>query len=152
MIDMGQMQRLVGQSCLALDDLDFEVFLALCAPYFTYRITVWSPELRKTMVWLEHDRAGLETVFESLPQHLQRTGRLARHATVYTCDQTGTSDQIKVVSRFVVHHINLDGQTSVLAVGRYNDVVIRQESGILLQDREVALETRDLGIGLHVPL
>ena len=151
MSDHDAIRALIGKSCLTLDDSDFESYLALCAPAYSYCVRVWSPELRKDMIWLEHNRDGMAGVFEALPEHLQRSGRLSRLATVATIEAIGT-DQFDVVSKFVVHHTDVEGRTQTLAVGRYNDRVVRIDGVVLLSEREVALETRDLGIGLHVPL
>lgn len=144
-------RSLIGRSCLTLDDEDFAGYLALCATDYTYRITAWSPELRKDMTWLEHDREGLAGLFETLPEHLQRSGRLSRHVSIYTIGQKG-GDYYSVVSGLVVHHTNIAGRTQTLAVGRYLDTITFEKEMALLSKREVALETRDLGIGLHVPL
>jgi hypothetical protein len=57
-----------------------------------------------------------------------------------------------VTSPFVVHHTNLEGQTHTLAVGRYIDIVNMTDEKIVLTARDVMLDTRDLGIGLHVPI
>jgi methanesulfonate monooxygenase small subunit len=64
-----QIEELVYRSCLALDDRDFKGFLALCDPAFRYKVSAYSPEIRKEMVWLDHDRAGMETLFTQLPRH-----------------------------------------------------------------------------------
>ena len=59
--DPEAVRQLIGRACLALDDADFDTFLDLCATECHYRIRVWSPELDKEMIWLEHDRDGLTT-------------------------------------------------------------------------------------------
>jgi methanesulfonate monooxygenase subunit beta len=145
-------RSLVGRSCLALDDGDFDGYLDLCAPEFAYSIVVWSPELGKEMVWLDHDRDGLSGLFETLPEHLQRSGSLSRHVSVYTVEEQADAGSYYVVSSVVVHHTDLDGRTQTLAVGRYLDTIVCVDGDYRLSAREVALETRDLGIGLHVPL
>lgn len=152
MSDFGSIRSLVGRSCLVLDDGDFAGYLDLCAPKFTYRIVVWSPDLAKGMVWLDHDRDGLAGLFETLPDHLQRSGRLSRHVSIYTIEPHTDAGNYSVVSSLVVHHTDLDGRTQILAVGRYLDTVVRIDGVCLLLAREVKLETRDLGVGLHVPL
>lgn len=143
---------LIGKLSLALDDGNFAAFLALCDDPFSYRIRVWSPELKKQMTWLEHDRDGLTDLFKSLPEHLQRLGRLHRQVTVATVDPSNTEDYLVVTSSFIVHHTDLEGQTQTLAVGRYLDIVNMSAENIVLTARDVMLDTRDLGIGLHVPL
>ena len=151
MNEAEHIRSLIGRSCLTLYDSYFDAYLALWTPDFSYRITVWSPELRKDMTWLEHDREGLAGLFEMLPEHLQKSGRLSRHVSVYTIEPEG-ENRYAIVSSLVVHHTDLDGRTQTLAVGRYNDAVVNLDGSFLLSNREVVLETRDLGIGLDVPL
>lgn len=143
---------LIGGASLALDDEDFSTFLGYCDDPFHYRIRVWSPELKTDMTWLEHDRAGMVDLFESLPEHLRRLGRLHRHVTIAKVEPSNVDGFLVVTSSFIVHHTNLEGQTQTLAVGRYIDVVNMIEEKILLAARDVVLDTRDLGTGLHVPI
>ena len=152
MSDNEAIRTLIAKSCLTLDDGDFSAHLALCVQDYTYRIKVWSPELRKDMIWLEHDRDGLAGLFETLPEHLQRSGRLSRHVSTAAIEADSRTGAYIVVSNLIVHHTDLDGRTQVLAVGRYNDTVVQVDGAVMLSTREVVLETRDLGIGLHVPL
>ena len=152
MSDNEAIRMLIAKSCLTLDDGDFSAYLALCAPDYAYRIIAWSPELRNDMIWLEHDRDGLAGLFATLPEHLQRSGRLSRHVSTATIEARENTEAYGVVSSLIVHHTDLDGRTQTLAVGRYKDTVAWVDGAILLSAREVALETRDLGIGLHVPL
>jgi methanesulfonate monooxygenase small subunit len=91
-----EIEELVYRSCLALDERDFKGFLELCDPGFRYKVTAYSPEIRKQMVWLDHDRAGMETLFTQLPRHNSDHSPLTRHATVYTVKVNGT--QAEVVS------------------------------------------------------
>src|SRR4029450_3917898 len=62
-------EELVYRSCLAPDARHFKGFLDLCDAPFHYSITAYSPEIRKDMIWLAHDRAGIETLFPNLPRH-----------------------------------------------------------------------------------
>jgi methanesulfonate monooxygenase small subunit len=64
-----EIEELVYRTCLALDDRDFKAFLDLCDDGFRYKVTAYSPEIRKEMVWLDHDKKGMETLFTQLPRH-----------------------------------------------------------------------------------
>src|SRR5256714_14152279 len=112
-----QIEELVYRSCLALDDGDFKGFLELCDASFRYKVTVYSPEIRKEMVWLDHDRKGMETLFTNLPRHNSDHAPLTRHATVYTVKVDGA--QAEVVSALQVFRTALDGgATELFAVAR----------------------------------
>jgi methanesulfonate monooxygenase subunit beta len=143
-------EELVYRSCLALDAKDFNGFLALCDPEFRYTIATYSPEIRREMVWLDHDRKGMETLFANLPRHNSDHSPLTRHVTVYTVDVDGSV--AKAVSALQVFRTQLDGgATELFAVGRFHDTVKLDGAAPKLARRLVRLETRLLGYGYHVP-
>src|SRR5205814_10036539 len=109
-----------------------------------------SPEIRRDMVWLDHDRKGMETLFTNLPKHNSDHSPITRHATVYTVDTNGSEAQ--VVSALQVFRTQLDGgATELFAVGRLHDTIKLNGDGAKLVRRIVRLETRQLGYGYHVP-
>lgn len=141
-------EELIYRSCLALDGKDYKTFLALCDDEFRYTISTYSPEIRREMVWLDHDRKGMETLFTNLPRHNSDHSPLTRHATVYTVDVD--SSHASVVSALQVFKTELDGgATQLFAVGRFHDTVNLQS--MKLAKRMVRLETRLLGYGYHIP-
>ena len=144
-------EELVYRSCLALDAQDYKTFLALCDVDFRYAITTYSPELRREQVWLDHDRAGMQTLFTNLPRHNSDHSPITRHATVYTVE-IGNDSEANVVSALQVFRTQLDGgATELFAVGRFHDTVRLSGAGAKLVRRTVRLETRQLGYGYHVP-
>lgn len=145
-------EGLVYRSCLVLDDKDFKGYLDLCAPSFQYSITAYSPEIRKDMIWLKHDKKGMETLFANLPRHNSDHSPLTRHATVYTVDADDANQQVRVVSALQVFRTSLDGGvTELFAVGKYHDIVSVNDGIAKLLSRTVKLDTRMLGIGYHIP-
>jgi methanesulfonate monooxygenase small subunit len=143
-------EELVYRSCLALDARDYKTFLGLCDPDFRYTVTTHSPEIRRDMVWLDHDRKGMETLFANLPKHNSDHSPITRHATVYTVDAAG--DSAEVVSALQVFRTQLDGgATELFAVGRFHDTVKLDNGAARLARRIVRLETRQLGYGHHIP-
>ena len=143
-------EELVYRSCLALDTKDYNAFLDLCDKDFRYTISTYSPEIRRDMVWLDHDRKGMETLFTNLPRHNSDHSPLSRHATVYTVDLAGPA--ASVVSALQVFRTQLDGgATELFAVGRFHDTVRLDGASPMLARRLVRLETRLLGYGYHIP-
>jgi methanesulfonate monooxygenase subunit beta len=146
----SQIEELVYRSCMALDERDFKAFLDLCDPGFRYKVTVYSPEIRKEMVWLDHDRKGMETLFTNLPRHNSDHSPLVRHATVYTVKVQG--EEAEVVSALQVFRTALDGgATELYGVARLIDTVKLGGAGPKLAKRVVRMETRQLGFGSHIP-
>ena len=152
MIPKQSIDELIYRSCILLDEKNFSGFLELCDPAFHYAITAYSPEIRKEMTWLEHDKAGLKLLFDNLPKHNSDHSTLTRHATVYTVDAAGDGASAKVVSALQVFKTTLDGgATELFAVGRLLDTVALGGDGPKLVDRNVRLETRMFGFGFHIP-
>jgi methanesulfonate monooxygenase small subunit len=150
MVERQQIEELIYRSCLALDDRDYKGFLELCDAGFRYKVAAYSPEIRKEMVWLDHDRNGMETLFTNLPRHNSDHAPLVRHATVYTVKVSGA--QAEVVSALQVFRTALDGgATELFAVARLIDTVKLDGDTPKLAARVVRMETRQLGFGSHIP-
>ena len=144
--------ELVCRTCLALDQKDFAGYLALCDEDFHYEITTYSPEIRKPMSWLAHDRDGMQTLFATLPRHNSDTSLLTRHVSVYTVERAGDGRSAEVVSALQVFRTTLDGgATTLFAVGKLYDTLNLQGEAPRLRRREVRLDTRMLGFGHHIP-
>jgi methanesulfonate monooxygenase subunit beta len=145
-------EELVYGSCLLLDDRDFEGFLELCEVDFRYTVHAHSSELRREMVWLDLDRSGMQTLFQTLPRHHSDPSPLTRHATVYTVAFDPAKTQADVVSALQVFRTALDGgATSLFAVGKMRDTVSLAHGKARLARRAIHLDTRQLGIGSHIP-
>ena len=144
--------ELICNSCMALDAKQFNAYLELCDPAYHYKITAYSPEIRKDMTWLEHDRAGMQALFANLPKHNSDQSPLTRHVTVYTVAQDAAAQQAEVVSALQVFKTSLDGgATELFAVGKLHDRVNLAGDAPKLLAREVRLQTRMLGFGYHIP-
>ncbi len=144
-------EELVYRTCLALDALDFNAYLALCDENYHYVIGAYSPEIKKEMIWLEHDMAGMQLLFKNLPKHNSDKSMLSRHASVYTVEFTDDT-HADVVSGLQVYRTTLDGgATELFAVGKMRDKVVLGADGARLLERRIKLDTRMFGIGFHIP-
>jgi methanesulfonate monooxygenase small subunit len=150
--DRTAIAEVVYRSCLALDEKNFKAYLDLCDGDFQYTITAHSPEIRKDMVWLDHDKAGMQSLFTNLPRHNSDHSPVTRHATVYTVEVDEAAQQATVVSALQVFKTSLDGgATELFAVGRYIDTVKCGGEAPKLLKRVVKLDTRQFGFGYHIP-
>ena len=145
-------REVVYRSSMALDAEDFTAFMDLCSTEFDYRITVYSPEIRKEMIWLDQDYEGMRALLEMIPQHLKRLGTLKRHVSVYIIDHDATAAIATVTSSFIVTHTDPDGVSQLFVARTYYDEVDCRGERYLLKKRRAHLETRDLGIGSHIPI
>ena len=64
-LDRIAIEELVYRSCLALDEKNFKAYLDLCHQDFRYTIAAHSPEIRKDMTWLDHDKPELQLLFNN---------------------------------------------------------------------------------------
>lgn len=145
-------RELIAKTCMRLDANDYKGYLELCDESFRYRITAYSPEIRKDMVWLEKNKPGMKDLLDLLPkQNMDRTP-LTRHFSVFTVEQ-GEGASVKVTSALQIFRTEFQGgETSLVGVGKYIDEIRLRENGhAVLLDREVRLDTRMLGKGYHVP-
>jgi methanesulfonate monooxygenase small subunit len=146
-------EELVYRSCLSLDASDHAGFLELCHPEFRYVVEAYGPEIRRNMVWLDHDKRGMEALFRNLPRHHSDRSPLSRHATVYTVKIDERASEAQVVSALQVFQTALDGgATALFAVGKLYDTAKLEDAGPRLLRRTLRLDTRMLGIGSHIPL
>jgi methanesulfonate monooxygenase small subunit len=143
--------------CLLLDELRFGPWLELTAPELRYRIQAYSPDIRKQMTWLDHDRKGLAALLEILPKHHVDGAQWVRHAVLYTLTREA-DDAVRAVTSLAIFHTVVDvgdahldgGSSRLFAVGRYHDRFRLEHGRWLLAERTVKLETRQLGIGTHL--
>lgn len=145
-------QEFIHDTAIRLDAMDFKGYMALCDQDFRYTITAYSPEIRKDMIWLDHDFAGMETLFKNLPRHNSDHSTLTRHLTVYRISIDEAAAKADVLSGLQVFRTELDGgTTSLYAVGKLYDTVSMAGDELRLQKRRIELETRNLGMGHHLP-
>jgi methanesulfonate monooxygenase small subunit len=151
-MDRTAIEELVYKTCMLLDEQDYKSYLDLCAEGFRYTITTHSPEIRKDMVWLDHDKKGMHTLLTQLPRHNSDHSPLTRHATVFSVTVDDSGKEADVVSALQVYKTDLDGgATALFAVGKYLDHISLAGDAPRLAKRVVKLDTRMLGIGYHVP-
>ncbi|MBC7207459.1 MAG: nuclear transport factor 2 family protein [Methyloversatilis sp.] len=144
--------ELIHRSGLIMDECDFKGYLDLCAPDYQYRITAYSPEIRKDMTWLEHDKAGMKSLFENLHRHNSDKSPISRHINVCLVDIDEAAEEASVTSTIEVFRTKLDGgETELFAVGKLYDTVTLGHQGPALRSRNVRLDTRLLGYGYHIP-
>tara|TARA_A100001037_G_C15139681_1_gene633037 strand:- start:1816 stop:2391 length:576 start_codon:yes stop_codon:yes gene_type:complete len=142
-------RELIARTCLTMDAYDFNSYLDLCHEDFQYTITTYSPELRKDIIWLDHDKMGMKTLLDVLPLHasdhfLRLT--MSRHLSVYTIDYSANDTRASVVSGLQVFNTAKDGGvTELLSVAKYFDTVALEGGKASLLSREVRLDTRMLG-------
>ena len=144
--------ELVYRSCFLLDELDFSGYLDLCSPSFKYKVTAYSPELRKNMVWQEVDKEEMKRHLELVPKHVRDNSSLSRYPTVYTISYSDDGKRATAISGLQIFKTRRDGgETHLYGIGRIQDVIELETGQPRLLSREIRMETRQLGIGSQIP-
>jgi methanesulfonate monooxygenase subunit beta len=153
----AELTELVAQSAFLLDERRFGEWIDLTAADFRYRIQAYSPDIRRDMTWLEHDRAGMVALIELLPKHHVDGADLLRQVSVGQVVSESETQASSVSSLAIfytardVGDAHVDGGSSRLfLVGRYHDRFRREGQQWRLADRSVRLQTRQLGVGSHL--
>ena len=140
------------RSCLLLDAERFDEYLALWSPEGRYRITSWSPDLRRELVLLDLALTDFRRLLENVPNHERMQGTLSRHLTGPLVERRDGEDTTRATSSLLVVHTDLEGVSSLYAAGKYVDEIDVAHGDARIASREVRLETRQLGTGSHVPM
>lgn len=153
-------QALVYQSCLSMNAEAWGDYLSLCdSQCFRYRVTNYSPEIRREQCWADRDFKTMKAAFDLMPRHNADKAKLTRHANVYSVTWDAGAREASVVSALTIYRTELDGATSyresgltrLYVVGLYRDRIRLTDAGARLVDRIVELDTRQLDIGTHKP-
>jgi methanesulfonate monooxygenase small subunit len=148
----------VYRACLYLDEGDWEEFLNLCDTSMSYSIKAYSPEIRKHMIYLSHNKKELGSLTEMLPKLNSDHSPLRRHASIYTVDVSDDKKTATAVTSLAVYmnmhdginsHID-SGETRLFLVGRYFDKFKINGDSASIIEREVRLDTRRLDKGTHL--
>ena len=127
---------------------------SICATTsFRYTITAYSPEIRKDMIWLDHDKAGMQLLFGNLPRHNSDHSPLTRHATVYTVDVDAGGHE--AARGFGAAGVPDRRSTAARPSSSRSDATSTRSSSTARRrgsrKRVVRLETRQFGFGYHIP-
>ena len=152
-------EDVIYQGAALLDAGQFESWLEGTSAGFRYSIHAYSPEIRRNMVWLDHNRAGLHALFELLGKHHVDHATWFRQAVVQRVTSPNP-ETLEAITQLVVFQTVVDvgdahveaGSSKLFALGRYHDRLVLEGGRWLLDAREVHLDTRQLGIGTHIIL
>ena len=111
------MKETIYKSCLRLDDEQWNEWLDMCDKNFSYKITSYSPEIRRDMIYFSGNHSDLSTMCEMLPKHNTDHSPLKRHAVVYTVELSDDASSAEAVSSVIIYQTLLDGENSHIDAG-----------------------------------
>ena len=149
--DVQKIRDLISDSCALLDEQKFDQWIALTARDFHYRLSAFSDELGKRMVWMDFGRDALKNLMEHASDHERNLVHYSRHVSA-TRVGNAQNGILPVRSSLTVYYTDLEGTTAIYAVGVYLDKATFIDGAPVLTERDVQLTTRRLPFGSHYPL
>jgi 3-phenylpropionate/cinnamic acid dioxygenase small subunit len=143
-------RSLIAKSAKLLDAEDFEGYTSLFIPSAEYAIIAYSPEIGRDSTWFRVDREELARLMKEAPQHIHDLASRFHLVTVDDVDIDG--DTARAASNFVVIRTAARGESSLYAVGEYQDELICLEGKWCLSNRTVRVHTRMLQVPTPMPL
>lgn len=149
--DVQKIRDLIADSCALLDEQKFDQWIGLTSPDFHYRLSAFSDEIGKRMVWMDFGRDALQNLMNHASDHERNFVHLSRHVSAIRVgpEQDGI---LPVRSALTVYYTDLEGTTALYAVGAYQDKARFTGGAPVLAARDVLLTTRRLPFGSHYPL
>lgn len=157
---MQSVHDLVYESCRAMNAEAWNDYLSLCdSAKFRYRVATYTPEIRREQYWADRDFKMMKAAFDLQPRHNSDHSKFTRQAVVQSVKYDSEKKEATVVSSLTVYRTQNDGtmsylesgQTSLYAVGEYEDTIALADVEPRLVDRVVRLDTRQLDVGNHKP-
>lgn len=143
-------RTLVARSGRMLDRGDFSGYVELYAADGTYTMEAFSHEIGRNTVWMQANPSELVTLFKEAPMHIRDKARRTHLVTTDEIEVDGAA--AKAVSTFAVFRTTLTGETTVYALGSYDDEIALDGGQWKLKSRRVTLTTRSLSVPTPEPL
>ncbi len=149
--DYLAIQRVVQRTAALLDAEDLTGWLQLFDASSTYEIRAYSTELSRTMSWWKSSMADLTRTLGEVPRHVRDPARRLRVLSPALVELD--AGQALADTPFCVYRTLPAGESSLFLVGRYKDVLRRNDAGEwrYLQ-HHVELDTRVWDAFTHLPI
>lgn len=149
--DQKEIQNLIARSCWLLDNKEFDKWIDLFSEGAQYTITAYSLEIRKQMIWMQHDKESLGKLLKELSNHVVDKAR-RRHIFSIVDVEFQSEKEVNVITNFAVFRTDVVGRSSLYVVGEYKDICIQNDDQWLIKERSTYLDTRQLDLQSQFPL
>lgn len=112
-----QIRELIYNTCIHLDDHQWEAWHDNCSENFNYAIRAFSPEVQTDIKYHGGDKEYMESITSMLAKHNSDQSPLRRHCTVYRVEVAKDGKSATAISSLTVHQTQLDGINSHVDAG-----------------------------------
>lgn len=150
LIEKEAVRDVILQTALLLDREDLEGWLALFARESEYEISAYSAEIKSAMSWWKSDRSELRKIVTAVSEHVRDPAR--RMHLVMPASISVNENNAAAVSQFAIFRTTPDGESSLYALGRYEDALVKSDGRWFYSRHRAMLDTRMLEAFTHLPL
>lgn len=119
-------------------------------PDGVYEISAFSTELRRQLAWWRQELPSLRKTLSEVPRHVRDPARRLRVLGIPLLSVEG--DLAHAQTSVAIYRTLPTGETSLFAVGRYHDDLVRTAGGWRFRVHRLHLDTRVLDAFTHLPL
>jgi len=143
-------RALVTRAARLLDSGRYEEFVDLFSRDGSYVLQARSDELGKDMTWLTANRDELTALFKEYPQHVRDK---AHRTHLVAPEEIEISPGMgRAVSTFAVFRTDLSGESTLYAVGHYEDELVVEDGAWKFKCRKTMVMTRQFSTPTPMPL
>ena len=150
LVDAFEVQQFIQRTASLLNAEKLSEWVQQFDAAGTYEVTAYSTELGKELAWWKQELPLLQKTISGAPRHVRGPARRLHDLGPPLVSVTG--DEARGETAFSVFRTLPTGETSLFAVGRYLDELVRVGSGWRFSVHRVQLETRVLDAFTHLPL
>lgn len=150
LLEKEHIRELVQETAALLDSEQLDQWVELFANVSEYEIVAHGNEIAARMTWWRSSREELRKLLDDVPRQVRDKARrlhLVSPVAIQCSGERGT-----VQSHFAVFRTTAEGRSSVYAVGRYDDTVVKASGRWVYEKHQVVLDTRMLDTFTHLPL
>ena len=107
-----KIKELIYNTCIHLDDHQWEAWHDDCTDNYNYAIRAYSQEIQADMKYHGGDKEYMESITSMLPKHNSDQSPLKRHCVVYRIEIAEDGMSATAITSLVVYQTQLDGINS----------------------------------------
>ncbi len=150
LIDKETIFTLIRQTAAWLDNEELDLWLKTFNDDATYEITTSSPELGSEMSWWHSEQKDLKKIISEIPEHVR--DKAQRLHLISPISAELNDNTASVLTHFSIYRTEPNGRSSLYAIGKYFDEVLKKKDTWYYKSHKVTLDTRILEPFTHLPL
>ena len=150
LVDAFEVQQFIQRTASLLNAEKLSEWVQQFDAAGTYEVTAYSTELGKELAWWKQELPLLQKTISEVPRHVRDPARRLHVLGPPLVSVTG--DEARGETAFSVFRTLPTGETSLFAVGRYLDEIVRTPAGLKFARRECVYDTEMIPNSIIYPI